>query len=265
MTALASTTAIPRIDSAPRLLGLRPVVAKEIHEWFANRRAPMLFVVTTLMMVLSTLSAKIAAATVPAAQLPPGLSLDPTFNALAKWDQWVFFFAIVFSVSLLIVERDRGTLAWSLTKPLSRRAMLAGKWIGAMAVYVPFGIVLPMIVCVAAATVAYGAAPDLGRIALATALLASVPAFFIALTLALSTVLPSQSAVGGAAVLVAVVPGIVGAISPDIAMALPPSMGPWALSAALGGPAPVTTVIGWAVGFTGVAVGGLIAIGRRDL
>ena len=68
---------------------------------------------------------------------------------LAKWDQWVFFFAIVFSVSLLIVERDRGTLAWSLSKPLSRRAMLAGKWIGAMAVYVPFGIVLPMVVCVA--------------------------------------------------------------------------------------------------------------------
>jgi ABC-type transport system involved in multi-copper enzyme maturation permease subunit len=264
MTAFATTTAVPRFEPVPRLLGLRPVVAKEIHEWFANRRVLMLFVVTTLMMVLSTLSAKIAVASVGTAQLPPGLTLDPTVNALAKWDQWVFFFAIVFSVSLLIVERDRGTLAWSLSKPLSRRALLAGKWIGAMAVYVPFGIVLPMVVCVAAATVAYGA-PDLGRVALASVLLTSVPAFFIALTLALSTVLPSQSAVGGAAVLVSIVPGIVGAISPDVAMALPPSMGPWALSVALGGPAPVTTVIGWAVGFALVAAGGLYAIGRRDL
>ena len=62
MTALASTQLIPHVDRVPRLLGLRPVVAKEIHEWFANHRAPMLFAVTTLMMVLSTLSARIAAA-----------------------------------------------------------------------------------------------------------------------------------------------------------------------------------------------------------
>src|SRR5262245_44267102 len=135
MTAFATTNPIPRIDAVPHLLGLRPVVAKEIHEWFANRRAPMLFLVTSLMMVLSTLSAKIAAASVPAAQLPPALSVDPSVNVLAKWDQWVFFFAIVFSTSLLITERDRGTLAWSLSKPLSRRALLAGKWVGAMAVY----------------------------------------------------------------------------------------------------------------------------------
>jgi hypothetical protein len=130
MTALASTQSIPRIDPVPRLLGLRPVVAKEIHEWFANHRAPMLFVVTTLMMVLSTLSARIATVSVPAAQLPPSLSLDPTVNVLVKWDQWVFFFAIVFSTSLLIVERDRGTLAWSLSKPLSRRALLAASGSG---------------------------------------------------------------------------------------------------------------------------------------
>ena len=264
MTALASTHSIPRIDPVPRLLGLRPVVAKEIHEWFANHRAPMLFVVTTLMMVLSTLSARIATVSVPAAQLPPSLSLDPTVNVLVKWDQWVFFFAIVFSTSLLIVERDRGTLAWSLSKPLSRRALLAGKWLGAMAVYVPFGIVLPMAVCTIVATVAYGT-PDVARIALAAFLLAGVPAFFIALTLSLATVLPSQSAVGGAAVLTAIVPGIVGTIAPDAAMALPPSIGSWATIVALGGPAPLTTVIGWAIGFATVAAAGLFAIGRRDL
>ena len=264
MTALASTQLIPHVDRVPRLLGLRPVVAKEIHEWFANHRAPMLFAVTTLMMALSTLSARIAAATVPAAQLPPGLSLDPTTNVLVKWDQWVFTFAIVFSVSLLIVERDRGTLAWSLSKPLSRRALLIGKWIGAMAVFVPFGIVLPMAVCTAIATVAYGT-PDVARIALAAVLLAGVPAFFIALTLALATVLPSQAAVGGAAVLVAIVPGIVGAVAPDVAMALPPAIGSWAIGAALGAPVPLTTVIGWGIGLAVATAGGLYAIGRRDL
>ena len=224
----------------------------------------MLFVVTTLMMVLSTLSARIATMSVPAAQLPPGLSLDPTTNVLVKWDQWVFFFSIIFSTSLLIVERDRGTLAWSLSKPLSRRALLTGKWVGAMTVYVPFGIVLPMAVVTAIATVAYGT-PDVARIALGAILLAGVPAFFIALTLSLATVLPSQSAVGGAAVLVAIVPGIVGAIAPDIAVALPPSIGSWATMVALGGPAPVTTVVGWAIGFAVVAAAGLVAIGRRDL
>jgi ABC-type transport system involved in multi-copper enzyme maturation permease subunit len=264
MTALATTDGISVFQPAPRLLGLRPVVAKEIHEWFANHRAPMLFVVTTLMMVLSTLSARFATASVPAAQLPPGLSLDPTVNVLVKWDQWVFFFAIVFSTSLLIVERDRGTLAWSLSKPLSRRALLVGKWVGAMAVYVPFGIVLPIAVCTVVATVAYGT-PDVARIALAAVLLTAVPAFFIALTLSLATVLPSQSAVGGAAVLTAIVPGLVGTVAPGIAMALPPSIGSWATTVALGGPAPATTVVGWAIGFAAVAAAGLFAIGRRDL
>jgi hypothetical protein len=63
------------------------------------------------MMVLSTLSARFAELTAQAngVPVPADLSLDPTLNVIAKWPEWLFFFAIVFSVNLFIVERDRGT------------------------------------------------------------------------------------------------------------------------------------------------------------
>lgn len=264
MTAFVATLSTTTPARSPRLLGLRPVVAKEIHEWFANRRAWILLGVTTVMMLLNTLSARIAGTSLVGRDLPAGLSFDPTVNVLAKWDQWLFFFAITFTVSLLIVERDRGTLAWSLTKPLSRRALIVGKWLGAMAIYVPFGLVLPMVACVVAATLSYGT-PDVGRVAVATVLLAGVPAFFIGLTLALATFLPSQSAVGGAAVLVAIAPGLVGAVFPSIAMALPPAIGSWAVGVALGGTVSALTPIGWLIGMVVVTLAGITIISRGDL
>ncbi len=269
MTAYPNTSSLfaaGAITGSPRLLGLGPVFRKELREWLASRRVWMLLGVSSVMMVLNTLSANfaIAAATAKGIAVPPGLSMDPTINVLAKWEQWVFFFAIAFSVSLLIGERDRGTLAWSLSKPLSRTALIVGKWAAAMTVYVVFGLVLPMAMCVVAASVAYGT-PDLGPIAVATVLLTATPAFFIALTLALGAILPSQAAVGGLAAIIAIAPGIVSSVSNDAAMLFPSSMGPWAVAYAMGAPVPASTPVGWLVGFVVVAVAGVVAMRRRDL
>ena len=251
---------------ASLLLGIGPVVRKEIHEWFASRRAAILLAISSLMMVLLTLNARLAlwSASAGHVTLPANISVDPTINVLAKWPQWYFFFAIVFTASLVVSEREHGTLDWSLSKPLSRTALLLGKWVAAVAMLIAFGLVVPMALSTAVAVVAYGM-PDLGAIAVATVLLATVPVFFAALTIALGAVLPSQVAVAGIAFAVAVAPGLIGTFLPDVAAALPPSSGPWAVAVALGAPAGPWTPIGWFVGCAVVGILGIAAFRRGDL
>lgn len=248
------------------LLGTGPFFRKELREWLRSRRAVILLGITTMMMVLNTLSARFAEMSAHGAGLPvpPGLSFDPTLNVLAKWPQWVFFFAIVFSASLFVVERDRGTLAWTLSKPVSRTALLVGKWTAAMAMFTVFGIVLPMAASVVAAVVAYGV-PDLPTVLVATILLTTTPAFFLALTLALATVLPSQPPIAGIAAGVAIAPGILGSFLPGVADWFPSSMGPWAVAMALGSPVSPATPLAWAVGTVGAAVFGMAMLRRADL
>jgi len=268
MTAIGSQTTLARpirVASTP-LLGVVPFTWKETREWVRSWRAAILLAVTTGMMALNTLSARLAelSAHGTGVALPPGTSFDPTVNVLFKWPEWLFFFAIVFSACLFVHERDRGTLAWSLSKPLSRTALLVGKWTAAMLMFVVFGLVLPMVACVVAATVAYGV-PDLATVAVATVLLAATPAFFLALTLALATVLPSQAPVAGVALAVAVAPGILGSFVPAAADALPPSIGPWAVSVAMGLPASGLTPIAWAVSTVAAAAFAIVMLRRADL
>jgi ABC-type transport system involved in multi-copper enzyme maturation permease subunit len=268
MTALESMQAYATPASSPAspLLGMGPFIRKELSEWLRSWRAVILLGITSAMMVLNTLSARLADLSAQGAgvPVPSALSFDPTANVLVKWPQWVFFFAIVFSANLFIVERDRGTLAWSLSKPLSRTALLVGKWTAAMVIVTAFGIVLPMAAAVGAAVVAYGM-PDLGTVALATVLLTATPAFFFALTLALATVLPSQPPVAGIAVGVAIAPGILGSFLPGIADWLPPTMAPWAVAVAMGQPVPAVTPIAWAVATVAAAVFGIAKLRRVDL
>jgi ABC-2 type transport system permease protein len=268
MTALGSTQAFARPDASEvsTMLGAGPFIRKELREWLRSRRAVILLGVTTMMMVLNTLSARLAemSARGTGVPVPPTMSFDPTVNVLVKWPQWVFFFAIVFSASLFVVERDRGTLAWTLSKPLSRTALLVGKWTAAMVMFTLFGIVLPMAASVVAAVVAYGT-PDLTAVLIATVLLTTTPAFFIALTLALATVLPSQPPVAGIAAGVAIAPGILGSFVPGVADWLPPTMGPWAVAAAMGQPVSTATPLAWAVGTAAAAVFGIVMLRRADL
>lgn len=268
MTALESSVPFDgrTARATPSLLGLQPFFRKELQEWLRSSRAVVLLAITAVMMVLNTLTARLGemSANRAGVPVPANLSFDPTTNVLYKWPQWVFFFAIIFSANLLIVERDRGTLAWSLTKPLSRTAFLAGKWAAAMVMFTAFGIVLPMAASVVAAAVAYGM-PDLGPVVVATLLLTTTPAFFFALTLALATVLPSQPPVAGIAVGVAIAPGLVGSFLPGIADYLPPTMGPWAVAVAMGHPASAVTPVAWAVGTLAAAAFGVWRLRTADL
>jgi ABC-type transport system involved in multi-copper enzyme maturation permease subunit len=62
-------------------------------------------------------------------------SMDPTANVLLGWTgQTVAFIVVVATMALLSSERDRGTLAWSLTNPVSPTSIIAAKLVAAMLV-----------------------------------------------------------------------------------------------------------------------------------
>lgn len=243
------------------LLGFGPLLRKELLEWWRSRRALVVLLVVTPIVALNVLSGYLAlwSSRVSHQPLMMKVSLDPTANVLGKWDQWLFVFAIGMSLSLVVGERDRGTLAWTLTKPVSRTSVLAAKWAAAVVMGTVFGLLLPMAACVLVAVPAYGV-PDLRAVAVATALQVTVPAFFVALNLWLGVILPSQIGVAAVALLVAIAPGIIGSVAPGVAAVLPPSIGAWAVGSALGAPVDAVTPLGWAVGTAVVAALGVRAI-----
>jgi len=267
VNALASVRTVgARSVGTPTLVGARPFFNKEVRDWIRSWRAVSLFVVTTPLMLINTLGPKIGetAARANGEPIPSDLSFDATTNILVRWPQWIWMFVIFASFSLLIAERDRGTLAWSLSKPLSRTGLFVAKWAAAVVMFTVFGIVLPMVACVIAAIPAYGM-PDMAAVVAGTLLLVATPAFFIALTLALSTVLPSQAGVAGAAVGVALAPVLLAPVLPAIVPWLPSSISFWAVNTTLGQPLDISTPIATAVFTAAVAAFGIAKLRAADL
>ena len=79
------------------------------------------------------------------------------FILLGWTGQTVALIAVLATMALLSTERDRGTLAWTLTNPVSPTSVIAAKYLVAFGVFIASAVLLPMVVSVALATVIYGA------------------------------------------------------------------------------------------------------------
>jgi ABC-type transport system involved in multi-copper enzyme maturation permease subunit len=250
--------------TSPALPGFRPFLRKELSEWWQSRAIIAIFGAVTLMGIIGTLATRIDQWTGGLA--PSAAQLDPTLNVLnAQFDQWILFAALFASISLLIGERSTGTLAWTLSKPISRNALLLAKWLVALVMLTIFGLVLPMAVSVGVATWSYGSLPDLGRVATLGAVLIAVPAFYVALHLALSTRLNSQAGVAAIGVAVAALPLLFGGFLPVLVELWPTSMSAVARAMA-GGEAPhLPTILSWTAVVVGLGIAGLVIFRREDM
>src|SRR6185312_4649138 len=104
--------------------------------------------------------------------------------------------AVIFAtMSLLIAERDSGTLAWTISKPVSRTSVLLSKWLTATVVLWIAAFVIPIAVTAGIVTVLYGA-PDLPVVIALMLAVVAVPAMFVGITLVASTFVSNQAAVG---------------------------------------------------------------------
>ena len=254
-----------------RFAGLRSLVRKDTTEWMRGRRTWVVFVIATLWTVLAAANAWIimqARSLLPADVEPENLpvTLAPMDNLMAGFGSQVFVLAAVFAVASLIVrERESGTLAWVASKPVSREGIWLSKWLSSSVMLAVAAVVAPLVLTVAAVVAMYGM-PDLGAVAIVGLGGVAAVVFYAALGLAAGTVLPGQPAivaVGLAAF--ALVPALLGLIPLPLAQYLPTSIVGWSVGAAMGVDVGWVTPVAWAVG-TALVVGfGVRRMNRIEL
>ena len=254
-----------------RFAGLRSLVRKDATEWMRGRRAWVVFIIATLWTTLAAANAWIimqARDLLPADVEPENVpvSLAPMENLLAGFGSQVFVLAAVFAVASLIVrERESGTLAWIASKPVSRDAIWLSKWLSSSVMLAVAAVLAPLALTVAAVVAMYGV-PDLAGVGIMALGGVAAVVFYAALGLAAGTVLPGQPAivaVGLAAF--ALVPAVLGLIPLPLAQFLPTSIVGWSVGAAMGAEVPWVTPVAWAVG-TAIVVGfGVRRMNRIEL
>jgi ABC-2 type transport system permease protein len=178
----------------------------------------------------------------------------------------VFVLATIFAVaSLLVAERDSGTLAWVASKPVTRSSIWLSKWISASAILVVAAGLIPLALTVALVVVLYGVPPVGAVVGLAVGIAALVT-FFAAVGLAAGTILPGQPAIAAAGFGVFALTPVLTTIVPfDVAPLLPTSILPWPAMALSGEAVPWITPVAWLAITTGLVLLALRRMARIQL
>jgi ABC-2 type transport system permease protein len=245
------------------LTGLRPFLAKELGDWWRRRAAITTAGVVVVLTSIGTLATRFdeLAGGIPTTQM-----LDPTANVLgAQMEQWVAMASIFACLGLLTAERSSGTLAWSLSKPLSRPSLLLAKWVAASLTLGLSAVLLPLAASTVVATLAYGAPPDIAVVGRYGFVLLGIPLLFAALALALATRTDSQGAIAAIGFAVFAAPYLLSGILPAAAELWPASIGAMDGAVASGAPVSQATVVGWAAAVLGLALVAVITFAREDL
>jgi ABC-type transport system involved in multi-copper enzyme maturation permease subunit len=248
--------------TSDRLAGFGPLFRKELREWAHSNRIWVILASTTAFMALTAANGAITSwivANAPDGEAPDGpISLDLVFNFLnAVSTQFFVVVAIFAAMSLLVAERDRGTLSWVASKPVSRVAIWLSKWTAAAIVVSLVVGVIPLAATFGLAIVLYGPA---GFDVFAFAVIGVVASitFMVAVVLGASVVVSNQAAVAAIGFVVLLLPPMLASLLPvDISPVLPFSILPWALSPVIGAEMNVVTPIAWAISL--IAVVGLAA------
>jgi ABC-2 type transport system permease protein len=245
-------------------LGFGTFFRKEIADWVRSRRALIVGLFALATAVFTTVITYVVGTS--GAQSGPALSMDPTDNVLVGWaGSTMAIIALLATMSLLSGERDRGTLAWSLTRPVSPTSILAAKWLAAVLVLGVVAVLVPLSVSVGVATVVYGGLPDITTVALFAVLYLAVPAFYVALTLTLGTVVKSTAGIAAIGFMVMFLPDVFGALVPVVAEVSPTAIGGWAMAVATGQPASPLTLVGFLVSMAVLAVTAKVVFDRQEV
>lgn len=267
---MTASTITPAVSAGtPRLAGLGALVRKERLEWFRGRRAWVVAIVTTILMVLTAANAWINMTLRGAFPAEETADLEPLSMAvmdnigMAVSAQLFVVVAILALASLLVHERESGTLAWVASKPVSRSSIFAAKWIAATAMLALVAVVVPLGITAALAVPMYGSPEGLPLVAMGAGMIALLM-FYAAVALTLGTIVKSTAAVAGITFAVFALPLFIGFI-PVVMQFLPHSIIGWLTGLASGADVGFITPISWAVLTIGIGAYGIRRIQRLEL
>jgi ABC-type transport system involved in multi-copper enzyme maturation permease subunit len=229
------------------LPGFSGLFRKELLEWRRGFRVWIVLAVSVAFMVLTSLNAwlQVTLAESQGIEIPPP-NMDPMANLMAAVSTQIFVVVAIFAVmSLLITERESGTLAWTASKPVSRSGIWLAKWLSSTGILWVAAAVLPLLATVAVVYVLYGPVPVVPIVFGALGMAMSI-ALFGAIVLAASTVVTSQAAVAAIGLAAIFLPMVLAGVIP-IGPYLPTSIMEWALLTGAGQSPGFVTPISWAV------------------
>lgn len=132
---------------------------------------------------------------------------------------------VISTQGAIVEEKQLGTAAWILSKPVSRSAMILSKLIAYAAAFAILMVTLPGVAFYGASHLLWGHyAPAAAAFSAALAALALYLAFYLTLMLLLGTLFNTRGPVAGIAASGLVVGQVVGGLLPNVAIATP-----WAL------------------------------------
>jgi len=157
-------------------------------------------------------------------QMPPPTVMDAIGQYIKNMAQFGIILALLLSMGAVAQEKDKGTAAMMLVKPLPRGAFLGAKFLG-LATMFAIALAAAAIACYYYTMLLFEAMNILHWLVLNVLIFIYV-LVFVALTLFCSTITRSQAAAGGTALGLMVILGLVGAI-PGLGKYLPGELITW--------------------------------------
>jgi ABC-2 type transport system permease protein len=157
-------------------------------------------------------------------QMPPPTVMDAIGQYIKNMAQFGIILALLLTMGAIAQEKDKGTAAMILVKPLPRGAFLGAKFLGLAAMFA-LALAAAGIACYYYTLLLFEAMNILHWLVLNVLLFVYV-LVFVALTLFCSTITKSQAAAGGVALGLLILLGLIGAI-PALGKYLPGELITW--------------------------------------
>jgi ABC-2 type transport system permease protein len=246
-------------DRGGSLAGLGLLVGKELREQVRTRRLPVIVILFALLGLLSPVMARYIKEIISAVGgdqytgiLPDPVVGDAVVQFTKNLGQFGVLAAILVTMGAVASEKERGTAAFLLTKPLTRGAFLGAKVVG-LGTLLAIATLVAGVLCWVYAAILFEPLPIGGFVA-AVALVWLSLTVFAAITFLASVVAPSALVAGGIGIAALILAGILSAL-PVVGSYLPTGL--WALADQLAvGQAP-DALVGSVLVNTAVIVGSI--------
>ena len=245
---MTSKTSLRAIQDSGILAGLGNLLGKDYGEWWGTRRGLLHLLVWTMLIGGSLV-----------VRLIRGAAPDLIVSTYTLGTGLLTFIGILVVMQDAIVgERESGTAAWLLSKPVSRTAFILSKLVANATSSILVMIVTQGILAYAVVSVA-GGSPRLGNWIVGMALLALNLTSYLSLTLLLGTLFTGRGPIVGISLGTLLAAFIIGRVVPETAQVVPGTivLQSLATEAMLGRSStlllPVVATLAWCVLFVATA------------
>lgn len=219
--------------STVRLGGFANLAGKELSQWWRTR---LWWIQVLIWVVLLNGVTTIVMLTEPG--LAAGDLLDDVTTTFVAMGATAIGIGVIVTVQGAIVgEKELGTAAWVMSKPVSRASFVLAKLVGHGTGFLVTALVVPTVVFAVETGVLLSRTPAPGPLAAGESIVALTVLFYLALTLALGTMFDGRGPVAGIGIGL-LLAGVFfkGMLPPAIVYATPWLLGDIAGAIAVGGP-----------------------------